>query len=186
MEYFLPIAQVEINIAFIFILSLFVGVLSGLFGVGGGFLMTPFLIFLGIPPAYAVPNEASNILGTSVSLSGLSLLFPFEFPMFAATFAKLNALGITGLLGMDPLPTNLLPHEEMQLSQIWHSIVAFIMMAIIIAHIYIGSVGMVGAYDAMGSGQVDVNWAKQHHDIWEEEVSNQDSRVSKKTITPAE
>ena len=67
MEYFLPIAQVEINIAFIFILSLFVGVLSGLFGVGGGFLMTPFLIFLGIPPAYAVPNEASNILGTSVS-----------------------------------------------------------------------------------------------------------------------
>ena len=67
MEYFLPIAQVEINILFIFILSLIVGVLSGLFGVGGGFLMTPFLIFLGIPPAYAVPNEASNILGTSVS-----------------------------------------------------------------------------------------------------------------------
>ena len=67
MEYFLPIAQVEINIVFIFLLSLFVGVLSGLFGVGGGFLMTPFLIFLGIPPAYAVPNEASNILGTSVS-----------------------------------------------------------------------------------------------------------------------
>ena len=67
MEYFLPIAQVEINIIYIFVLSLFVGVLSGLFGVGGGFLMTPFLIFLGIPPAYAVPNEASNILGTSVS-----------------------------------------------------------------------------------------------------------------------
>ena len=46
MEYFLPIAQVEINIPIIFFLSLFVGVLSGLFGVGGGFLMTPFLIFL--------------------------------------------------------------------------------------------------------------------------------------------
>ena len=67
MEYFLPIAQVEINIAFIFILSLFVGVLSGLFGVGGGFLMTPFLIFMGIPPVYAVPNEVNNILATSVS-----------------------------------------------------------------------------------------------------------------------
>ena len=67
MEYFLPIAQVEINILYIFGLSLVVGILSGLFGVGGGFLMTPFLIFLGIPPAYAVPNEASNILGTSVS-----------------------------------------------------------------------------------------------------------------------
>ncbi len=67
MEYFLPIAEVYVNLPLIFILSLFVGVLSGLFGVGGGFLMTPFLIFLGIPPAYAVPNEANNILGTSIS-----------------------------------------------------------------------------------------------------------------------
>ena len=67
MEYFLPIAQVEINLLFIFGLSLVVGILSGLFGVGGGFLMTPFLIFLGVPPAYAVPNEANNILGTSIS-----------------------------------------------------------------------------------------------------------------------
>ena len=67
MEYFLPIAQVEINLLFIFGLSLAVGILSGLFGVGGGFLMTPFLIFMGVPPIYAVPNEASNILGTSVS-----------------------------------------------------------------------------------------------------------------------
>ena len=48
MEYFLPIAQVEINLLFIFGLSLVVGILSGLFGVGGGFLMTPFLIFLGV------------------------------------------------------------------------------------------------------------------------------------------
>ena len=67
MEYFLPIAEVYVSLPFIFILSLFVGVLSGLFGVGGGFLMTPFLIFLGIPPSYAVPNEANNILGTSIS-----------------------------------------------------------------------------------------------------------------------
>ena len=67
MEYFLPIAEVYVNIPLIFILSLVVGILSGLFGVGGGFLMTPFLIFLGIPPAYAVPNEANNILGTSIS-----------------------------------------------------------------------------------------------------------------------
>ena len=67
MEYFLPIAEVYVNLPLIFILSLVVGVLSGLFGVGGGFLMTPFLIFLGIPPSYAVANEANNILGTSVS-----------------------------------------------------------------------------------------------------------------------
>ena len=129
------------------------------------------------------------ILGTSVSFSGLSLLFPFEFPMFAATFSKLNSLGIPTLLGIDTLPTNLLPHEEMQLSQVWHTIVAFVMMVVIIAHIYIGSVGMVGAYDAMGSGQVDVNWAKQHHDIWEDEVSNQTSKTKIKateSVTPAE
>ena len=67
MEYFLPIAEVYVNLPLIFLLSLVVGVLSGLFGVGGGFLMTPFLIFLGVPPAYAVPNEANNILGTSIS-----------------------------------------------------------------------------------------------------------------------
>ena len=67
MEYFLPIAEVYVSLPLIFILSLVVGILSGLFGVGGGFLMTPFLIFMGIPPAYAVPNEANNILGTSIS-----------------------------------------------------------------------------------------------------------------------
>ena len=67
MEVYLPIAQVFINPVEILMLSALVGVLSGLFGVGGGFLMTPFLIFLGVPPAYAVANEANNILATSVS-----------------------------------------------------------------------------------------------------------------------
>jgi len=67
MEVFLPIAEVSVNIIVIFSLSTIVGILSGLFGVGGGFLMTPFLIFLGIPPTYAVANEANNILATSVS-----------------------------------------------------------------------------------------------------------------------
>ena len=67
MEVYLPIAEVNINIFLILFLSFLVGLLSGLFGVGGGFLMTPFLIFMGIPPTYAVPNEANNILATSVS-----------------------------------------------------------------------------------------------------------------------
>ena len=67
MDVFLPIAQVFVNPIEILLLSAIVGVLSGLFGVGGGFLMTPFLIFLGVPPAYAVANEANNILATSVS-----------------------------------------------------------------------------------------------------------------------
>ena len=67
MNIFLPIAEVSVNILAIFSLSGIVGVLSGLFGVGGGSLMTPFLIFLGVPPTYAVANEANNILATSVS-----------------------------------------------------------------------------------------------------------------------
>ena len=67
MEVYLPIAQVLINPIEILLLSAIVGVLSGLFGVGGGFLMTPFLIFMGIPPAYAGANDANNILATSVS-----------------------------------------------------------------------------------------------------------------------
>ena len=53
LEIYLPIAQVNIDIFLLLFLSLAVGVLSGLFGVGGGFLMTPFLIFMGIPPVYA-------------------------------------------------------------------------------------------------------------------------------------
>ena len=67
MDVFLPIAEVSVNIVAIFSLSAVVGILSGLFGVGGGLLMTPFLIFLGVPPTYAVANEANNILATSVS-----------------------------------------------------------------------------------------------------------------------
>ena len=67
MDVFLPIAEVSVNILAILSLSGVVGILSGLFGVGGGFLMTPFLIFLGVPPTYAVANEANNILATSVS-----------------------------------------------------------------------------------------------------------------------
>ena len=67
MEYFLPIAEVYVNLPLIFILSLVVGVLSGLFGVGGGFLMTPLLILMGIPPAVAVASEANHILAASVS-----------------------------------------------------------------------------------------------------------------------
>ena len=67
MEVYLPIAEVQINIILILFVSFIIGFLSGLFGVGGGFLMTPFLIFMGIPPAYAVANEANNILASSTS-----------------------------------------------------------------------------------------------------------------------
>ena len=73
----------------------------------------------------------------------------------------------------------------MQLSQLWHAIVSFVLMAIVIAHIYIGSVGMQGAYDAMGTGEVDVNWAKEHHSLWVEEVEGKE-KSAPESATPAE
>ena len=59
--------------------------------------------------------------------------------------------------------------EGMQLAQIVHSIVAVLFVAAMLAHIYIGTVGMEGAFEAMGTGTVDVNWAKEHHSLWLEE-----------------
>ena len=56
--------------------------------------------------------------------------------------------------------------EGMQLAQIVHSIVAMLFMAAMLAHIYIGTIGMEGAFEAMGSGTVDVNWAREHHSLW--------------------
>ncbi|TNJ44375.1 formate dehydrogenase subunit gamma [Phaeobacter sp. B1627] len=127
------------------------------------------------------------LFGASISISGLSLLFPFELPLFAKTFGILNDLGAPQLLGYDALPTSLAPQEEMQLAQLWHAIVAFVLMAIIIAHIYIGTLGMEGAYDAMGSGEVDEAWAHQHHSIWLEEVQEKDrTSAGKAGATPAE
>lgn len=76
--------------------------------------------------------------GIVLSASGILLLLPFRF---------------TDVNGM-------------QLAQIVHSLVGMIMIAIILAHIYIGTLGMVGAFDAMGSGQVSLTWAKEHHKVW--------------------
>lgn len=101
--------------------------------------------------------------GLSLSLSGIALMFPFEFTMFAPTFEVLNQFGAN-------LPTNLTAMQEMQLSQLWHAIVALVLIMIIIAHIYIGTIGMEGAFDAMGTGLVDENWAMEHHNLWVEEV----------------
>jgi formate dehydrogenase subunit gamma len=55
---------------------------------------------------------------------------------------------------------------EMQLAQVVHAIVAVLFVALILAHIYIGTMGMEGAFEAMGTGEVDLNWAKEHHDLW--------------------
>lgn len=113
---------------------------------------------------------ACVVLGLSISASGLSLLFPFELPMFAKTFAIINDAGLPQLAGYAALPETLAPHEEMQYAQLWHVIIAFVFMAIILAHIYLGSIGMEGAFDAMGSGQVEEQWAREHHGLWVDEI----------------
>ncbi len=124
--------------------------------------------------------------GTSVSLSGLSMLFPFELPMFAKTFGWINATGLPGLFGGE-LNTALAPQEEMQYAQMWHSIVSFGMIAVIFAHIYLGSVGMEGAYDAMGDGHVEEQWAREHHSIWAEQaIAERDGRAGTDTVAPVD
>ncbi len=67
MQIYLPIAEISVNIFLILGMGGAVGFLSGVFGVGGGFLMTPLLIFVGIPPAVAVATEANQIVASSVS-----------------------------------------------------------------------------------------------------------------------
>jgi formate dehydrogenase subunit gamma len=100
--------------------------------------------------------------GASISMSGIALMFPFQFEMFSGTFAVLNVFGLG-------LPTDLTPMQEMQYMQLWHAILALLLIAVIIGHIYIGTLGMEGAFDAMGTGKVDRNWAREHHPLWLEE-----------------
>ena len=126
---------------------------------------------------------ACVLLGVSICLSGLSLLFPFELPLFAKTFAIANSTGIPQMFGLK-LPVQMSPQEEMQYAQIWHVMVAYAFIAIIVAHIYLGSVGMEGAFDAMGNGEVEEQWAREHHSLWLEEV--QAREANKGVASPAE
>ncbi|MBX9702253.1 MAG: formate dehydrogenase subunit gamma, partial [Acetobacteraceae bacterium] len=79
--------------------------------------------------------------GAVVAASGYVLMFPFS---------------VTDIAGM-------------QLSHIIHGVLGVLMIAAMLGHIYIGSIGMEGAFDAMGSGQVDYNWAREHHSLWVDE-----------------
>jgi formate dehydrogenase subunit gamma len=76
--------------------------------------------------------------GAAVIISGLLLLFPFYFENIAG----------------------------MQIAQVVHAVVAVLFVAVILAHIYIGTLGMEGAFEAMGTGEVDLHWAEEHHDLW--------------------
>ncbi|WBL81555.1 formate dehydrogenase subunit gamma [Bradyrhizobium xenonodulans] len=101
------------------------------------------------PPAYRF-NAGQKMIywivvigGGLVAATGYQLMFPFY---------------IGGIGGM-------------QMAQIIHSVVAVLFVAAMIAHIYIGTIGMEGAFEAMGSGEVDLNWAREHHSLWLEEQS---------------
>ncbi len=129
---------------------------------------------------------AVMIGGLSLSVSGWALMFPFEYSFFSSTMSAFSAIGIDlgGWLGMGQAPYSVI--QEQQYNNIWHAIVAVLMICLILAHIYIGSVGMEGAYDAMGSGDVDENWAMEHHSLWVEEVKAQEKEVSGANIQAAE
>jgi formate dehydrogenase subunit gamma len=71
--------------------------------------------------------------------------------------------------------------EGMQLAQIVHSVVAVLFIAVMLAHIYIGTIGMEGAFEAMGSGTVDVNWAREHHSLW---LDQENTRASANDSRP--
>ncbi|WP_063688763.1 formate dehydrogenase subunit gamma [Bradyrhizobium stylosanthis] len=87
--------------------------------------------------------------GGLVAATGYQLMFPFY---------------LTGI-------------EGMQIAQIVHSVVAVLFVAAMLAHIYIGTIGMEGAFEAMGSGEVDVNWAREHHSLWlDEQVNDSQAR----------
>ncbi len=116
------------------------------------------------PPAYRF-NAGQKMVywivvlgGAAVAVSGYILMFPFY-----------GDLTISG----------------MQTAQVVHSIVGVLFIAVMLAHIYIGTIGMEGAFEAMGTGEVDVNWAKQHHSLW---LDEENRRVHGATprATPAE
>jgi formate dehydrogenase subunit gamma len=90
--------------------------------------------------------------GAAVAVSGYLLIFPF--------WGDLDV-------------------NDMQLAHTVHALISVLMVAAMIAHIYIGSLGMEGAYDAMGSGEVDLGWAKTHHKLW----VDQEMAKARETIT---
>ena len=96
--------------------------------------------------------------GGAVAASGYLLMFPFY------------ATDIAG----------------MQLAQIVHGVVAVLFVAAMLAHIYIGTIGMEGAFEAMAEGTVDENWARQHHRLWLEEEKNKAPAGATPRATPAE
>src|SRR3984957_11673149 len=125
---------------------------------GGGFIKNKHAPAGRFNPGEKAVYWLSLLAGIFVSVSGFLLLFPFY-------------------------GTNI---ADMQIAQVVHAVVALLFVALILAHIYIGTLGMEGAFEAMGSGEVDLNWAKEHHDLWlAQQLANEDRR-GQPSATPAE
>ena len=103
------------------------------------------------------------LLGVGISATGLTMMFPFQVPLASDIIDTANRFGAD-------LPATLSPVQEMLYANIWHAVLGLALTCIILAHIYIGTIGMQGAFAAMGSGEVDENWAREHHDIWAQKV----------------
>jgi formate dehydrogenase subunit gamma len=140
----------------------------------------------GHPPARKF-NAGQKILfwivvlcGVSISLSGWALMNPFSTQMFAETFNLSNNLFGTAF------STDVSPIQEQQYQSLWHAIMAVFMIVVILGHIYIGSVGMEGALSAMTTGDVDTNWAREHHSIWvDEEEAKSESQPNAAQVSAA-
>ena len=79
-----------------------------------------------------------------------------------------GAIAVSGYLLMFPFyGTDI---QTMQSAEIAHGIIAMLFIAAMLGHIYIGTIGIEGAFEAMGTGTVDVNWAREHHNLWLEEI----------------
>ena len=125
---------------------------------GGGFIKSRHAPAGRFNPGEKLVYWFSLAAGVTVSASGFLLLFPF----FGTDIA------------------------DMQLAQVIHAVIAVLFVALILGHIYIGTLGMEGAFEAMGTGEVDLNWAKEHHDRWlARELANQ-NRQGRPSATPAE
>jgi formate dehydrogenase subunit gamma len=123
----------------------------------------------GHPPAWKF-NAGQKILYWVVVISGIAMI-------------------VTGYMLMFPFYGGLTV-GGMELAQIFHAIVGVLFVALIIGHIYIGTLGMEGAFESMSEGTVDYNWAKEHHPLWvnEEGVGRPQgtTRDGRPIVTPAE
>jgi formate dehydrogenase subunit gamma len=170
-------APLHNGLAFVFTLSLAVAFLIWLrhslpswrdavwLGTAGGMLIKGTT-----PPAWKF-NGGQKILfwlvmlgGLAMIVTGAALLAPYRTSLVSKTLGLLGSVGFA-------LPTdaaNLTPAQEVYYARMWHGALAIGVVCVVMVHIYLRTLGMQGALSAMTSGQIDVNMARQQHNLWAE------------------